>query len=416
MKAVRALPWLVLLLALVVRTHDWASYPFVYGMDAHGHAAYLDILLDEGHQPDPSESWATYHPPGYYLISAATAKLLGWSSPPQRYEAAKLVSALAGVIALAFVYLAARKLTPENSSWSVLFLATLPLALTMSCQVYNGSLALMLVTGYLAFMILIWEEPPTIPSEATAGILLGLAVLVRTDAAVLGALLLWRSGRLAWKAREEKTALRDVLVGLLFSLSLLGILTGWFFQKNIAQFNKPLVSNLAQTTFPVFRTGTLGLPGQLTVRNFLDTGGSIWQKPVAPIGMSSVPACLYASFWSTHCVGWPSLEGLASWRLLAGVLPSFVCLLGLGVTIRRESWQPLYGAMALNILAMFGLITNLPTYTGYKAVYLYPCFLPLALAFAAGLSHLEQHHQRVAVPVKMASAACLGFLSGSLWF
>ena len=414
----RYLPWALVAVVLLVRWQNWIVFPHILGLDGYGHCSYLDFVLDTGRWPVPFDSWQTYHPPGYYQVSAWLAGILGWTEIPERYGAAKLVSALPGFVSLFAVDRMSKRLLPEYRVWPVLFMAVLPIAVFISAMVYNVAAALALTTCYLALIVYFWDSPPTLLSECSLGLTLGLAVLVRVDSASLGLLILLRALHLFLKPAQEKPGplpwRGDVLSGLALSLAVLGLVTSWFFLKNLALHNKFLVTNLDSNLYPYPPTSQFVLPGFFSPRFLVDTGGGIWQNPVAPEGASSLTASLYCSFWTDHTAGWLSKAGLTRWRLVAGILPTICCLIGLYSVAWKASWRPVLSVFLVNLISGFWVVTKIDNYTGYKALYFYSSFPVWALLSGAGIYYLDKRSLKLGSAMKVALLFCYSFLTYSL--
>lgn len=418
LKLLRALPWLLLGLMILARCRNWLVYPHTFGYDAYGHCNYLDLILEKGRLPHPNEGWQTYHPPGFYQMSAWLAEVLGWTEMPHRYRAGQLLSCLAGLVSLLAVYFLSRRLLPALAPWPVLFFSVLPAAVFVSAMVYNLSLALAFVSCFIVLIVFYWGEPPSFLREASLGLCLGLAVLARSDAAPLGLLLIFRAINLARQPDPRQSGPApwrlEILLGLGLSLAVLGAVTSWFFLRNISLHGHLLVSNVDPDMYPLPYRSTLGLPGFFSLRFLVDSGGSVWHNPIQPEGMSSLSASIYASFWTDHVGSWPSLQGLSRWRLLAGALPSCLCLVGLWAVWGKREWLPVLSVFCVNVLTGLWLINKVSTYTGYKAVYLYASFPVWALLSAAGLQYLEERDTRLATVAQGLLLLCYAFLGMSL--
>ena len=409
----------LVLLGLLVRLYNSQVFPALWGADGYGHTSYIDLILDKGTLPDPADSWQAYHPPGYYFLSAMAAKTMGWLELPKRYRAGQLLSTLAGSLTLLACFVASRKILPSYSLLPPLFLAVLPAAVMASAMAYNVSLAMALTATFLALLLRYWDESPCWTSEISLALVLGAAVLVRTDATVLGVLLVWRSVRLALKTPPEGRSKiywnSEVAAGFLLSIALLTGISGWFFTRNLAEHGHLLVSNLDPDMYPYDSTSTLGLPNFFRLRFMLDSGSTVWLNPVQPEGMSSLPATLYVSLWTDHNKIWRSKESLSQLRLIAGLLPSVLVLIGIWSVKDEPSWHPVFGVMAANMAACAWLITKIPTYTGYKAIYLYPSFTAWALLFGAGIRQLNTRPRLQAASISLCFVSSAFLLYSLIW-
>ncbi|MCL2259769.1 MAG: hypothetical protein FWC15_00270 [Fibromonadales bacterium] len=66
----------IILLGIAVRLVLYAYVgPTQYSYDTGGHLEYIKIISEENRMPEINEGWSTYHPPLYYISSAAIKKL-----------------------------------------------------------------------------------------------------------------------------------------------------------------------------------------------------------------------------------------------------------------------------------------------------------------------------------------------------
>ena len=104
-------------LAAALRLHNAWMAPPLSGYDGPFHAAYTAVVYDEQRLPLPHEGWSTFHPPLYYVVTAAVwAALPDALGPKWILYGLRLVNVLAGLgIGLA-VFGIARKAFPGNPS------------------------------------------------------------------------------------------------------------------------------------------------------------------------------------------------------------------------------------------------------------------------------------------------------------
>jgi len=116
----------------------------------------------------------------------------------------------------------------------------------------------------------------------------------------------------------------------------------------------------------------------------------------------SVPGMLYASTWSDghwHFV-WRTGHAVSATAAvsIAGLLPTALALLGVGVLVRRRRIDDAFALAfaALLLLSLLRYAWMIPRYSAVKASYLLPAMLPAARALEAGLSALPAAGQTLA--------------------
>jgi len=71
------IPILIILLGVLVRLILYTYVgPSQYAYDTGGHLEYIQIISEEKRLPKVNESWSTYHPPAYYIASAALKNIV----------------------------------------------------------------------------------------------------------------------------------------------------------------------------------------------------------------------------------------------------------------------------------------------------------------------------------------------------
>jgi hypothetical protein len=397
---VAILAWVVLFLV------KFRGIDLVDGFDAHNHLDYLHLMRSAGRIPLATEKWATYHPPLFYLATAAVeevAACLGRTRPD--VVALKLVSFLAG---LGNVWLAgalARRLLPEDrAAWvhATLFAAVLPVNLYTAAYYSNEGLHAFLAGSALLVGIEILLAREVSPLRtALASLLLGLALLTKFTALMLAAPLLLSLGiKVAMVHRRPGAALVRCAALLLPAL----LVCGWFYARNLMEFGRPVVGNWdlprADRTWwsaPGFHTPQYYLRfGEVLLRPYYSGFVSFWDS-------------IYSTFWGDGFVAgragvrvrhlaW-NYEFMAASYLLA--LPA-TGLLGLGFL--RCAWAALrepaperraaFGLLVLVCAAMgfalFYVTLVLPYHGQARASYGLAVTPALALFFAWGFVVIDR--------------------------
>jgi len=236
---VAILAWVALFLA------KFRGIDLVTGFDAIDHLDYLDSMRSDGRIPLATDGWSTYHPPLFYLASAALEELaafLGRTRPDA--VALKLVPFLAGLGNVWLARLLARRLLPEDRvAWAhaTLFAAVLPVNLYTAAYYTNEGLHAFLAGSALlvGVEILLAKEVSTWRA-ALVSLLLGLALLTKfTVLLVAGPLLLALTIKILMLHPRPGAALTRGAALLLPALAV----SGWFYARNLAEFGRPVVGN-----------------------------------------------------------------------------------------------------------------------------------------------------------------------------
>jgi hypothetical protein len=284
------LPWAALLVAMLAWVAlflaKFRGIDLATGFDAANHLDYLDLMRRDGRIPLAADEWATYHPPLFYLASAALEELatcLGRTRPDA--VAMKLVPFFAGLGNIWLAWALARRVFPEDRVARVhatLFAAVLPVNLYMAAYYSNEGLHAFLAGCALLVGIEILLAKEVSPwRTALASLLLGLALLTKfTAILVAGPLFLALGIAIAMRHPRPGEALARGAALLLPAL----LVCGWFYARNLAEYGRPLVGNWdlpgADRTWwsaPGFHTPQYYLRfGEVLVRPFFSGFVSFW--------------------------------------------------------------------------------------------------------------------------------------------
>lgn len=193
---------IVLGVALALRVGLVAATPhYVPSGDpsAYDHtAAALSVfgVYPRSELADPA-SPSAFRPPGYPVLLAGVYEVAG----PQSWKAARLVGALLGVLSVLLLYLlVARAHSRRLGLWAAGIAAVTPMLIALNGTLLSESLFIPLVLGMLLCVVLAREHGGYRWAVA-AGVLLGAAVLTRTNGLSLCLVLLlglgWRRGAAA---------------------------------------------------------------------------------------------------------------------------------------------------------------------------------------------------------------------------
>jgi hypothetical protein len=212
------------------------------GFDYSGHREYIDRMLEDPRPPLAGESWSSYHPPLFYWLAAGVKGLL------EGVAGGKIVKVIPFLCGLANVLLAwalVRRLHPERPSRALvaaLFAGFLPVNIYMSAYISNESLSGTLIgTAIVITVVLLVSDRPRWTLLVGLGLLLGLALLTKfTVVVVIPWILLFVAYRfLVIDGDSLLRAATRTLVIIAVTLSV----AGWYYARNIAHFDQPLVFN-----------------------------------------------------------------------------------------------------------------------------------------------------------------------------
>ena len=423
---VAILAWVVLFLA------KFRGIDLVTGFDAIDHLDYLDSMRSDGRIPLATDGWSTYHPPLFYLASAALEELaafLGGTKP--NAIALKLVPFLAGLGNVWLAGLLARRLLPEDRvAWAhaTLFAAVLPVNLYTAAYYTNEGLHAFLAGAALLVGVEILLAKEVSPWRAAlVSLLLGLALLTKFTVLLVAApLLLALTIKIVMLHTRPGSALTRGAALLLPAVAV----CGWFYARTLAEFGRPLVGNWdlpspeqVWWSAPGFHTPQYYLRfGEVLVHPFYSGFVSFWDS-------------LYSTLWGDGFVAgragvrvrhlaW-NYELMAASYVLA--LPATV-LLGFGflrcalaaLREREAERRAVFGLLVLVCatmgFALFYVTLVLPYHGQARASYLLAITPVLALFFAWGFVGVDRWLARRGwTPLRVLLFAWWGALLGVLY-
>lgn len=402
-----ALMW-ILLVYLAMATSYSMLVPLGEAPDEVPHFHFMRYIAEHKGLPIGSEAGSEgFQPPLYYALGAA---LTGWigdegfivkANPdfsfdntetsrhlllhsnqeefPYRggalaWHLGRLMSVLFGAITVTATYLIALELFPGNRKLALCaaaFNAFIPEFLFMSGAMNNDN-AVTALSGMSLVTLLKLSKKPTIPMAAIAGLLIGLAILAKTNAlvflplgamaAMIGAL---RIG--SWQGRITVFVRSTAMIGVMAIA-----VCGWWFWRNQLLHGDPLGWQL-KLSISDLRQATLNLQDYL----WLATG-------------------LFQSFWgrfggAAHIrLGDPVYValGIVSTFALAGVVMALLRNIKKGRTFPDNT--PSFLVVAAVVFLIFAaLIRWTMTYLGTdQARLIYPTLSVIAVLFTRGIFEL----------------------------
>jgi hypothetical protein len=422
----RALPGLIALLwlALLVKA---AAIPLHVGFDAHHHVDYVAYLLDRGELPLASDGWSMFHPPLYYVPTAALVTAQRWLAPEaETLLAWRLVGWAAGLgTALLCGALAVRLLgRTREAALAAGFAALLPMNLYISSYLTNESLAATTCTALILATVTLLVRAGTRPRDVLlwAG-LAALALLTKYTAwlvtGVAGCFLL-----VAW-ARSERLPARTLARHGALALVVVAAIAGWFYVRNLVHLGQPFPLN---TDLPGATQAWWQQPGYYTPAFFLHFGDALRHPFLA--GFHAAWDSLYATLWGDGQLAGQVTARLRhpywDWDLMAAgyalALPaSAAVLLGVALSLGRAFSDPEAGVRAAHsflltlswalLLSVLYMTLRQPDYGPAKSFYALSGIGPLAVYFATGVGALDRWLEQHTLP--WARALLWGWLGAT---
>lgn len=390
------LVYCVLGLAYAVETPRWqtpdepAHYNYVVYLAENGRFPvlhmgdyphqYLEEIKAAGFPPEMSIEPIRYEfhqPPLYYVLAAAVhqvASPLGFNG---QFLALRLLSVVLGAILLLVTYAIARELFPGELFLALVataFVATLPMHVAMSAAINNDTLA------ELVLALVVWlcfkELRVGLSQRQTValGLLVALALLTKTT--IYAPVVLSVLVALAARARELGRRTFLYRLGTIYGLGLL--LSGWWFVRNALTYG-------GLDLFAWHRHDSI-VVGQPTTAQWIADYGLVST-------VQDFFAVSFRSFWAQF--GWMGVLIDSQLYLLLGVL-SAVVVVGFVLWVwriaRRHEKLSRYQRWALLLLLLVFLVVGAGhvsynvKFVQHQGRYLFPALVPIAVAFALGLS------------------------------
>jgi len=230
----------ILALALAQRIWNLCFYPPEMGFDADGNWQYIQSLILRWHVPAVDEFWSACHPPFFYAVGAAAARMFGMSgtlSVPDQHIVSYFtmgLGSLAGVAAALYTALYIwRRMSPDPLRVAIALFVVLfaPVHIYMSAMLGEELFETALMT--FAIVGLAWEasraegERSVVVRPALFGVLAGLALLTKltgATAVAAGGLFLLSEG----PARGWRKALASTVA---FGVAATAA-GGWYYLRN----------------------------------------------------------------------------------------------------------------------------------------------------------------------------------------
>lgn len=426
-------PVLILLLLFVGLAALYsAATPLGEGPDEPGHAGYVFFLASAGRLPDPRAgevpgeghqpplAYAAALPAALWLpaderaldqpanarfawggggdsnaVAHGSRELWPWRGAALAWHLMRLASVAWGALAVGMTYLAAlagaARLAPSMPPRRFALLAAAVVALNPQflfiCGVVSNDPALAACCAAALWLAL--RGPGAWPMArygATLGMVLGLGLLVKLSALVLGPLLALALAAWAWQPGRAG-AVRRLLVGAGAFGGAAALAAGWWFVRSWQLYGDPL--------------GVAAFSAEFATQPFDFTSPLAWAMALGQ---------LHSSFWARF--GWMNIAPPLWVVWLYGAL-GLVGLVGWAAQVRRGGLRPWLPPLALIATAAAWLLLFVRTagLVGWQGRLVFPALPALALVLAAGLARPVWRWPRASAAAGLAALALPAWLA-----
>jgi len=387
-----------------------AQLPVMMGFDIPAHLAYLDVLLEERRLPRADESWSTYHPPLFYLLTTGIVLLFDVARDSQAGQVVyRIVSFASGYVIVGATWFCARRYferDPLKVAYAVAFAGLLPMNLYISAYVSNESLlaAWSSIALLLAIEAIRRKRSP-VSLWLSIGAALGLAISTKFSGLILVPLVIAVvAAKIALlESKGPRPGWGRGALAVLAMIATTAFVGGGWYLRNFLHFGEWVIWNVdlpGATTwweYPGFHTAAyyfgfgevLDHPFYAGFHSFWDgIYGTLWGDGLLA-GMAS--ATTRHPYWNYDAMTigyWTALPATAI------VLLGSIILLERGF---RAASLRMRIASSFVFLVLFSLVFSLmivtfrvPYYAQAKAFYVLGATLPLSLAAALGFARIDR--------------------------
>ncbi len=396
--------WLAVFIAKI------SQLPVMMGFDVPAHLEYLDYLIQHRSLPSATESWSTYHPPLFYLLTTAFVLLGDVARESALGQVTyRIVCFSSGLATVWATYFCARRFfqdDPVKVSLATGFSGLLPMNLYVAAYVSNESLlAAWISIATLLVCNALLAESVSMRHALAIGVALGLGIatkfsgliVVPVFAAVVGT----KIGLLDGEDRRS-AALRGGCVAAAI-LAATAVVGGGPYLRNYLQHGEWVIWNV---NLPGATTWWEH-PGFHTAAYYLSFGESLRHPFFA--GFHSFWDGVYSTFWgdgllagmahvSTRHPYWNyDFMTLGYWTALPATL---LVALGAGLLVERafRASSPnarvaasfMFVVLFVLLFSLFIVTFRVPYYAQAKAFYILGAIVPLSLAAANGFATMDR--------------------------
>ncbi len=219
---------------LILNLHNWWQFPVTRGFDARAHIEFLVYLRENWRLPAPHTGWELHQPPLYYLLNFL------W--PDLKLVQLAGLGYWLGLGVLLWYWLQKLGFSRFWAGWGTVLAWSLPVVLYSNISISNEFLSGLTIMAFLGFYSLKIgpETPKAIPMkfQAYLGLLLGLALLSKATALVVVLAMILE------RLLASRGSLKKIWTQIGGVLLVAGLVAGWFYARNLWNYQKLVVSPL----------------------------------------------------------------------------------------------------------------------------------------------------------------------------
>ena len=381
---------LLVLVASIVRINNAIRFEAGWGFDGGANWDYIVRLRESWALPAPDAFWSAYHPPLFYYVAGATARVLEPFGKLSSVAGIRIASAALGILAIAYGVALVRRADPGNDRRAgialglMLFLpAHIYMSAMLSPELMVASFTMLVTAGVAAEQVgESASERSSLYRAVLLGALAGFAFLTKlTGVLVIGvaglAMLLsgWRRGELQ----------RAVPRAALFGAVAAGV-GGWFYARNLIGWGY-----LYPHALPVHEIMFSMPPGERSLMDYVYVPLATFSDPqvLAPDLLHSVWGSTYVTLWFDghrhflhHSGALLSSAGTAI--LVLALLPTCAFFVGVARGLKRAARRlegpdtPLLLLLGVTLAGYVLFTWQNPWFVTLKASFLLGLCLPFA--------------------------------------
>jgi hypothetical protein len=380
--------WVAFGLGASIRINNALLYSPLWGFDAIFNWRYVERLLTSWNIPPPTEGWSFAHPPLFYYLSTVILLAFGPDTPERGVIAVRLLSSLAGLVAIAAIVALVRRVDPGNEVRALFaggLLLFLPAHIQMSSVFGEEILASSFSTGALVLLCMSLASGSSSRDarrSAAVGLLAGLAWLTKLTGVLVVPTAVASYVIAGWRRRELRASARQCVV----VVAVASVVGGWFYARSYLLYGALYPSDL-----PIHTLIHRMPPGERTLYDYVFFPLATFTDPqlLHPDLLHSVWGSTYATLWFDGHRHFLPTEGDTVRRagtaiLLLALLPTLAFAIGIVRGCRRfvrapeGPDTPLLLLVALTLAGYVLFTWRNPWFATLKGTYLLGAILPFA--------------------------------------
>lgn len=364
-----------LLILLVLHLHNLVYFPVTRGFDATAHIDYINLIKNQHRLPMPDEGWELYQPPLFYLIGSGLPNL-------------KIVQffgiGMWLVLIVASYYFSKQFYDHFFALLGAVLLGSVPVVIYMTLSIGNeftaNVLIMILLMVYLGFKNK--SSVLTYGQVLIIGIIGGLALITKATALVAVGMITLDL------ILSQKFFNKSALMNAAVFVSVLVILAGWFYLRNLIFYHNPLIAT--DDFIPLSSFAQVIVPRTWV---FLTDLTSFWQLDLFKSADHSLIGGTYFSFFfDSKNVLAPVQEFSKAGMILVTLSYPLALLSLIGMQKLWQNRDPigrfLIGYAVLLLLAYVLYNFRIPLSSSVKGSFILSLALPYVFFVLAGFSRM----------------------------